>query len=711
MKKKNLLILLLLALAFAFFYFDFHSYLSLAYIKSQQSYFSLFYNQHSLIFIVGFSFIYITATALSFPGATVLTLLAGAIFGLFWGTVIVSFASTIGATVAFLGSRYFFRDRVARRFAKYLKPFNEGQNKNGAFYLFTLRLTPVVPFFVINLVMGLTQMSTVLFYIISQIGMLPGTILYVNAGTQLAQIEKLQDILSPTIFLSLLALGFAPLLFKKMGDFFKAKKVYHGYKKPNSFDYNLLVLGGGAAGLVSSYIAAAAKAKIALIEKHKMGGDCLNTGCVPSKSLIRSAKFFADIEKAKTLGVQSISVDYKFADVMERVQRVVQSIAPHDSVERYTQLGVDCLSGEGKLLDPWTIEVNGQKKTAKNIIIATGARPFIPEIPGIHNVHPLTSDTLWELRELPQRLLVLGGGPIGLELAQSFQRFGSQVTLLEQASTLLAREDKEVSQWINNKLTQEGVQLLLGAKARAFTSQQEQFSCEYETSDGTSHTIIFDKLLVAVGRAPNVSGFGLEDLGIELTEKKGIRVNEKLQTNIPNILACGDVTSMHQFTHMASYQAWFASMNALLSPFWSFKASYDIVPWCMYTDPEVARVGLNENEATAAGLPFRTTFYNIDHLDRALTEETAYGFVKVITEGTTDKILGATIVGPHAGECIAEFVLAIKHGLGLNKILQTIHIYPTLTEANKFAAGEWRRGTLSEKMLNLSKSFNNWRIS
>jgi dihydrolipoamide dehydrogenase len=708
MKKNLLLVALVLCAVGAFFYFDIHSYLSLSYIKSQQSYFSDLYNANPILYICVFSLIYILTTAVSFPGATVLTLLAGALFGVVLGSVIVSFASTIGATVAFLMTRFFLRDSVTRRFGKYLKSFNKGMEKDGVFYLFTIRLTPVVPFFVVNTVMGLTKMPTWIFYVVSQIGMIPGTIIYVNAGTQLANLESLKDVLSFPVFLSLLALGVFPVLIKFVVTYVRKRKLYSRFQKPKTFDYNLVVIGGGSAGLVTAYIAAAAKAKVALIEKHKMGGDCLNTGCIPSKTFIRSAKFIADAHRSQELGIEQINVKFQFADVMERVQRVIKAIEPHDSIERYSSLGVECLTGEGQIIDPWTIEVNGKKLTTKNMAIATGARPSMPPIPGLKDMAPLTSDTLWDLRELPQKLLVLGAGPIGMELAQSFAHFGSQVTVLEMADRLFSKEDKEVSEWMAKKFKKDGLEILTSTKTQSFSLKNNLKTCTYTSKDGASQEMHFDQVLVATGRQPNTKGFGLEKIGVELNEKGAIRVNEKLQTNFPNIYACGDVTGMYQFTHMASYQAWYASMNSLLSPFYSFKARYEVIPWCTYTDPEIARVGMSETDAIAAEIDHKVTFFNTDHLDRALTEESAYGFVKIITAGSSDKILGVTIVGLHAGECLTEFVLAMKHGLGLNKILQTIHVYPTLTEANKFAAGQWRRSGLSEGTLKVSELFNKW---
>ncbi len=544
----------------------------------------------------------------------------------------------------------------------------------------------------------------------SQIGMLPGTLAYVNAGTQLSQIKSLGGILSVNVIFSLVLLALLPLLLRGILTFLKNRKIYKRFRKPASFDYNMVVIGAGAAGLVTSYIAAAAKAKVALIEKHKMGGDCLNTGCVPSKTLIRTSKFLADAKRSRDLGIAKADVQFQFSDVMARVQRVIATIEPHDSIERYTSLGVDCVQGEAKILSPWEIEVAGKVLTTKNIVVATGAGPFVPPLPGLHEMSPLTSDNLWAMTELPRRLLVLGGGAIGLELTQAFSRLGSQVTLVERAPRLLPREDAEVSEWIHKKLGSEGVHLYIDTQVENFILSNGEKTALCKNATGNVQ-IPFDQVIVAIGRKANVKGFGLETLGIELTQSGAVQVNDQLQTNIPNIFACGDVTGRFQFTHTAAQQAWFTSMNALLRPFYSFKNDESLIPWCIYTDPEIARVGINEADAKQKNIPYESTFYNIDHLDRALAEESAYGFVKIITAKGSDRILGATIVGPSAGESLAEFVLAMKYKLGLNHILKTIHTYPTLSEANKMAAGQWRKSKISPRLLKISESFNQWQRS
>ncbi len=474
-------------------------------------------------------------------------------------------------------------------------------------------------------------------------------------------------------------------------------------------DYNVIAIGGGSAGLVSAYIAAAVKAKVALIEKHKMGGDCLNTGCVPSKALLRSAKMLSYIRRHKEFGIKRAEAEFDFADIMDRVQRVIGKVEPHDSVERYTGLGVDCHIGEARVLSPNEVRVNGRTLTTRNLIITTGARPFVPPIPGLDKVSFLTTDTLWNLRELPGRFVILGGGPIGSEIAQAFNRFGSRVTQVEMLPTLLNREDEEIGQAITDKFRAEGIDVRTGTRCKEVLVENGQ-ACVLVEKDGESEKIPFDELLVAVGRAANARGLGLEELGVKLGECGTLDVDPYLQsTSHANIYAAGDVAGPYQFTHTAAHQAWYATVNALFGPFVKFRADYRVIPWCTFTDPEVARVGLNEREAKAAGIPYEVTRYGIDDLDRAIADSEDHGVVKVLTERGRDRILGVTLMGHHAGDLIAEYVLAMKHGLGLNKILGTIHIYPTLAEANKFAAGEWKRAHLPGALLKLAEKIHRFR--
>jgi pyruvate/2-oxoglutarate dehydrogenase complex dihydrolipoamide dehydrogenase (E3) component/uncharacterized membrane protein YdjX (TVP38/TMEM64 family) len=660
----------------------------------------------------GFFVVYVAATALSIPGALILTLAAGALFGLGWGLLLVSFASSLGALLAFLVARYLLRDAVQARLGKALAPINEGVARDGTFYLLTLRLVPVFPFWLVNLLMGLTPMGAGRFYLVSQLGMLAGTAVFVNAGTQLAAIQSPGDVLSPALWGSFVLLGLFPLLAKGAVGWLQQRKVYAKWTRPKSFDRNLVVIGAGAGGLVSAYIAAAVKARVTLIEGHKMGGDCLNFGCVPSKALIRSAKMARQLKKAHELGVADAAGRVDFAAVMRRVHRVIADIEPHDSVARYSGLGVEVLQGHARITSPWTVEVTHgdgrqQTLTTKSIVIATGASPYVPPIPGLQDAGVLTSDTVWNLTELPQRLVVLGGGPIGSELAQSFARLGSAVTQVEMAPRIMLREDPEVSELVAASLRADGVNLLTGHQAVRVevVGVEKRLIARHGEAEVT---IPFDQLLCAVGRSPRVTGYGLEELGIPLTPRKTIQTNAYLQTRYPNIYAVGDVAGPFQFTHTAAHQAWYAAVNALFGRFRTFKADYSVIPWATFTDPEVARVGLSESEAKEQGVPYEVTKYGIDDLDRAIADGTAHGFVKVLTVPDKDRILGVTIVGEHAGDLLAEYVLAMKHGLGLNKILGTIHTYPTLAEANKYAAGEWKRAHAPRRLLQWVARYHAW---
>jgi pyruvate/2-oxoglutarate dehydrogenase complex dihydrolipoamide dehydrogenase (E3) component/uncharacterized membrane protein YdjX (TVP38/TMEM64 family) len=709
MKHKKLLILLIVGLAImAYLALDLGQYFNLDFIKARQQAFDAHYLERPLATIAVFFILYVAVTGLSLPGAAIMTLAGGALFGLALGTLVVSFASAIGATLAFLVSRYLLRDWVRTRFRDRLAAVDAGVARDGAFYLLTLRLVPLVPFVAVNLVMGLTAIRTWTFYWVSQLGMLAGTVVYVNAGTQLAQIDSLRGILSPAVIGSFALLGVFPLIAKKITDVLNARKVYRGWTRPKRFDRNLIVIGAGAAGLVTSYIAAAVKAKVTLIEGHKMGGDCLNFGCVPSKALIRSARQVKQAREAHRLGLSASNPEFDFAQVMARVARVIATIEPNDSVERYTGLGVEVLRGHAKIVSPWEVEVDGRRLSTRAIVIAAGARPFVPPIPGLDESGYLTSDTLWSLTELPRRLLVLGGGPIGCELAQAFAQLGSTVTQVEMAPRLMGREDADVAELMERALRADGVQIM--TRSRAVRCEREGPHKRLVVEHAGKETAVeFDVLLCAVGRVARTEGYGLEELGIPLSPRKTIETNAYLQTLFPNIHACGDVAGPYQFTHTASHQAWFAAVNALFGQFRRFRVDYRVIPWCTFTSPEVARVGLSEQEAQEQAIAFEVTRYDLSELDRAVADEAAHGFVKVLTEPGKDRILGVTIVSEHAGELIAEYVLAMKHKLGLNKILSTIHVYPTWSEANKFAAGKWKRAHAPQRLLAWAARYHAWR--
>ena len=711
MKKKLgfkiVLVLIIAGSISLFFLFDLDQYFSLANLKNELDSFKTYYGQHKVLTMAIYVVVYILVTALSLPGAVIMTLAGGALFGLFYGLILVSFASTIGATLAFLVSRYMFKDWVQNKFSSKLLAINKGIEKEGGLYLFTLRLVPVFPFFVINLVMGVTTIRTAVFYMVSQVGMLPGTFVFINAGTQLAKIETAKGILSLNLILSFALLGFFPIIAKRFAAIVRQKKLFSKFSKPKAYDYNLVVIGAGSAGLVASYIGAAVKAKVALIEEHKMGGDCLNTGCIPSKSLIASAKLLSYTKRAKEFGFDKVSVDFNFANIMERIQSIIKKVEPHDSIERYTGLGVDCIKGRAKIVSPFEVKVDDKILTTRNIIVATGAKPMVPDLPGLDQTGYLTSDNIWDIRTQPKTLLVLGAGPIGCELAQGFSRLGSKVILVQRGSMIMTKEDPDAAQIVLDRFAKEGIKVLLNhsAKSVEVVGDKKQLICDH---DGRQVKVIFDEILIALGRTPNIKGFGLEELGIELTKTKHIETNEFLQTNFPNIYCSGDVHGPYQFTHVAAHESWYSSVNALFGRFKKFKVDYNTIPWATYTDPEVARVGLNETDAKHAGLDYEMVKYGIDDLDRAIADSENHGFVKVLTIPGKDKILGVTIVGNHAADVISEFVLAMKHGIGLNKILGTIHIYPTMAEANKYAAGLWKKNHAPEKLLAWIKKYHDW---
>ncbi len=711
MKKTISRIVIVTALVLvvvAYSKYDLGRYFDLSELKTKQASLKAFYEEHPGTFIFYFLTLYIGSVAASLPIATVLTLAAGSIFGLWTGTALVSIASTVGATLAFWISRFVLGNWVQEKFRDKLAVINAGVEREGAFYLFTLRLVPIFPFFLINLAMALTPIRSAAFFFVSQLAMLPGTIAYVNAGTQLAKIQSLKGILSPGLLFSFAILGLIPLISKKVVDTLRTQRVLKRYKKPAKFDYNTVVIGAGSAGLVSAYIASALKARVALIEKHRMGGDCLNTGCVPSKAFIRSARMLSYAKRAREFGFRDTTVSFDFAEVMERVQSIIKKVEPHDSVERYSGLGVECISGQARITSPYEVQVNGKTLTTKTIIVATGAGPAVPPIEGLQQVDFLTSDTVWNIRTLPKRLLVLGGGPIGCELAQAFARFGASVTLVQAGSRLLPREDEEVSGLIREQFESEGIRVLTDHTAKAFRRETNGSKLICETA-GKQIEIEFDRLLLALGRKPNTKGFGLEELGVEISSRGTIASDEFLRTNIPNIFVCGDVAGPYQFTHTAAHQAWFASVNALFSPFKKFKVDYRVIPWSTFVDPEVARVGLNELEAKERGIAYEVTTYGLDDLDRAIADSEDHGLVKVLTVPGKDRVLGATIVGSHAGDFITEYIAAMKHGFGLNKILGTIHIYPTLGEANRYVAGNWKRAHAPQGALQFLQKFHQWR--
>ncbi|MBR9870346.1 MAG: FAD-dependent oxidoreductase [Gammaproteobacteria bacterium] len=713
-RQKLYLLLVIAVIVVAFIGFDLHQLLTLENLQQHRDAIADWIDQNLFVAVIGYAAVYVLVTALSLPGAAIMTLAGGAFFGNLYGLAAVSVASTIGASLAFLVARFLLRDTLRNRYQDTVAKIDRGIEKDGAFYLAALRLVPVFPFFLINLAMGLTAMKLRTYALVSWIAMLPGTFVFVNAGTQLGQIKSTGDILSGDLLLSFALLALFPLLAKFVVGFIRNRKVYAGWEKPKQFDYNLLVIGGGAAGLVSAYIGAAVKAKVALIEKDKMGGDCLNTGCVPSKALIRSAKAADTLRHANRYGLESVPVQASFKHIMNRVKDVIAQVEPHDSPERYQQLGVDCIAGEASFVSPWELEVRHndgrtERLTARSIIVATGGKPALPPIPGLDAMAPLTSDNLWDLQEQPERLLVLGGGPIGSELAHAFARLGSKVVQVERGDRLLAREDEDVSAVLKAQFEADGIDVRLEHSAAEFCLENGE-KVAYCEHNGERVRIPFDQVLVALGRAANTNGLNLERIGVETLPNGTVPVEDDMSLRFPNVFACGDVAGPYQFTHAAAHQAWYAAVNGLFGAFKRFRVDYRVMPWVTFTSPEVARVGLSEAEAKTQGVPYEITRYGLDDLDRAIAESEAKGFIKVLTVPGKDKILGAVVVGSHGAEILAEFTLAMKHGLGLNKILGTIHPYPTWNESAKYAAGEWKRAHAPQRVLAFLSKLHAWRL-
>lgn len=705
--KRIAVVTLLVSAIVAWFFFDGGRYLQFETLQEHAGALRAWCDDNRLLAGIAFFAGYVGVTALSLPGAAVMTLAGGALFGFWYALLLASFASSIGATLSFLASRIVLRDWVQGRFGRYLRAVNTGFERDGAFYLLSLRLVPLFPFFLINLLMGLLPIRTGTFYWVSQLGMLPGTAVYVNAGTQLGQLQSASGILSAPLLLSFGLLALFPFIARKIVRLLQMRRALARFDKPRKFDHNLIVIGAGSAGLVTALIAATVKASVTLIERHKMGGDCLNTGCVPSKALIRSARIADYVRRAEEFGLAPVPVEVNFPRVMQRVRDIISTIEPHDSIERFTGLGVNCVQGNARILSPWAVQVNGQTLTARNIVIASGARPSVPDIPGLAAIDYLTSDTVWELSELPRRLLVVGGGPVGCELAQAFARLGSEVSLATRAERLLPREDAEVSELVRASFRRQRISIHTEFTPLFFGPTADAQEGVFSSPRGQKR-LAFDRVLLAVGRSANVEDLGLDALGIAVGPTGEIEVDDYLCTAIPTIYGCGDVVGPYQFTHMASHQAWYAAVNALFGRFRRFRVDYSVVPWATFTDPEVARVGLNEEEARSRKIAYDVSRYELADLDRAIADGEAHGFIKVLTQPGRDRILGVTVVGYHAAEVIQEFVLAMKHGLGLRKLLGTIHLYPTLAEANKFVAGEWRKARKPEALLSWVERYHQW---
>jgi len=711
MKRIIVFLLIIAAIFFMADWFDLSQHLTLSQLKHHQLYLHSLVQDFPVQSVVIYFIAYIVMAGLALPGALIFTLAGGALFGLATGVILASFASTLGALASFLVARFFLHDFIQTRYQQRLTVINQKIQQQGATYLLFLRLVPAFPFFMVNLLMALTPISACTYYIVSQIGMLPATFIFVNAGTELAKISSVDDILSIPLLLSLLLLACLPFISKQLAKRVSCWRLYKSWQRPKKFDYHTIVIGGGAAGLVAAYTTQTLQGKVALIEKHQMGGDCLNTGCVPSKSILRTAKFIHDIGQHSNYGVQQAEFKLQFQHVMQRVREKISTIAPKDSIKRYNDMGVDCFQAHAQLLSPWQVEAVSKNSkitiSAKNIILAGGATPNVPTIPGLENINYYTSDNIWHLDHLPEKLLIIGAGPIGCELGQAFVRLGAEVTMINRNERILTNEDPQAAHALQYALQQDGVKILNNFNPLRIDDNSKNFSLMGEQHNEILH-IAFSHCLIATGRKPSL--LGCEALDIETNSHGQVITNDKQQTNYPNIYACGDITSPLQYTHSASHQAWYAAFNALFRPFKQFNCQLNHIPRAIYTDPEVASLGISEQQAIQKNIPHEISYFAMDDVDRAITDEATTGFIKVITRRNNDKILGVCIVGEHSSELIAEFVLAKTHNLGLNKILQTVHLYPTRGEINRLVAGQWRQKKFTAYQRKLLKLFQNWRL-
>ncbi|MEI7785895.1 MAG: FAD-dependent oxidoreductase [Betaproteobacteria bacterium] len=687
------------------------TWLSLEALREHQKDWWIWQASHPWLARAAFATVYVGVTGMSLPGATVLTLAGGALFGFVEGAVLVLLAATLGATLAMVVARYLLRD-LARHYAgRWHAALERGMARDGNFYLLALRLLPVFPFFAINLAMGLTQMRAGPFAAISLVGMVPATLVYVHAGGALSRLRSASDVWSADLLLALAALAALPLLLRWALPRWRARRALARWwaQRPQRFDRNLVVIGAGAGGLVTAYMASALRAKVSVIEAERPGGDCLYRGCVPSKTLIHAARQMHQARQAGQFGVQVGEPALDGPALMRRLQQVISQIEPHDSAERYTALGVEVLKARARILNPWTVELQDGQGTrqlsTRAIVVATGSTPVLPQWPGLEQVDAVTSDTLWDrlaaLQQIPRRILVVGGGAIGCELSQALARLGAQLTLVEQGPQLLAQEDTDVGEAALQALQAAGVEVLLQARVQRCGRDEQRHALVHSAAG--ERRIEFDLLLLALGRRPRWQGLGLEALGL-----KEFVVDEYLETPIPGIFAAGDVTGQGQLTHAAGHQGWHAAVHAVQG-FYRMRADRALMPQTLFLDPQIARVGLNEKQAQAQGLAYDLTRLDLAELDRAIIEGSRSGFIKLLTAAGSDRLLGVCIVGEQAGELLAEFTLAMNNGLGLKRVLASVHPYPTFSQANQLAAGAHRRTHQPRWALPWLKRYHAWR--
>lgn len=711
MKASRLIILALLIAAVAcFFIFDLGEYLTLESIKSHSGALHGQVQAHPWWARGTFFAVYVALTALSFPGTVVLTLLAGALFGLLEGTLLVSFASNVGAVMAMLISRFMLRDWIQKRFGTQIAAINKGLAREGTFYLVSLRLIPLVPFVLLNPALGLTRVGMWTFWWTTQLGMLPGNAIYVNAGQQLVQLQSLSGILSPSMISTLVLLAVFPLLATRLLTLYKARQAYRGWRRPKRFERNLVVIGGGTGGLATARIAASLKAQVSLFERQRLGGVAVHEGSVPARALSRSANLAHALHHGQPQGVRQQVEDADFAEVVGRVRRLADEAMGCPSAEHYTRLGVEVVMAEARLSSPWTVEVEGRTLASRAIVIATGSRPWVPPIPGLDAVEPLTCDTLWSLRERPERLLVLGNGAGACEFAQAFQRLGCQVTLASEREVLLEQEDAEAAQAVTAALNADGVELRLGLSPLRVEVVEGERRLICGARDEGELALPFDRVLLALGQSADVEGLGLDALGLRCGDDGSLDVDEYLATRYPNIYAVGSVAGPYGAPHVAEHQAWYAAVNALFGGFRRFTVSERVIPHAVFTAPEIASVGLTEAEARALGVEFDVIRLNLSSLAGAVAEGAGEGFVKVLTEQGEDRILGVTIVGEQASETLAGFVVAMKHKLGLNKLAETVQLGATLGEASRVVAEAWRQQRRPTRAIGWAERFNRWRL-
>lgn len=657
-----------------------------------------------------FALAYVAVTALSLPLALWLTLAGGALFGHGIGIPLVALSATAGATLAFLAARHLLRDAVTRRFADRMAAIDRGVARDGWRYLLSLRLVPAIPFFAVNLAMGLTAMPLRSYVVATFVGMLPATAIYVNAGVALGRLRSPSDILTLPAAGSLVLLAALPWVARIGAGVLHRSRPAGRWTRPRRFDRNLIVIGAGAAGLVASLTAATARARVTLVEAGRMGGECLNTGCVPSKALLASARAAEAQRRGPRFGLAPAPVVVDFPAVMRRVAGVIAAIAPHDSAERYRSLGAEVLAGRARLVDPWTVEIalaagGTTRRSARHIVIATGSAPVVPAIEGLTTTPHVTTDTLWDrlaqMDAAPARMAILGGGAVGVELGQALQRLGSAVTLIEAGPRLLPREDPEAVALVTGRLEAEGVRILTETRALSAAPEGDGARIELAGPAGRE-SLRCDLLLVATGRRPRLDGIGLDDLGLDPADPGAWP---------ESLILAGDADGGPQLTHRAGASGWATAMRALAAPFWRPAVPEDGVARVVFTDPELASCGLSEAEARARGLAVETTRFDLGTLDRALADGDGdgEGIVKVLTRAGSDRILGTTIVGPHASDLAGLVVLAMRRRIGLGALQSVPFAYPTYPEALGRTGGQWRLQRLSPRLLGLAQRWNDLR--